>query len=627
MPAQTKTGKRQEKGRILAVSATKLPTKPWHGTCIVQSEAAPVRHTIAKAYMSNTRPLVSFRLALLSSLGLLHACGARSAVDADRTDPIDDSGRQTGPRATDPTAPDPFSKVEPTATNNVTPSSPVGTTPVNVPSPTPPSIPVPAPVMTNVPAPPPTATPPVQPMPSTMVDSVCEGPEARRGLNLSLCANGITHRFDNAACESIYPRPEPVVSAGAAELPLPPSTDAGIGGGPNTQAMNDFSACTSDSDCTDAPHGYCNLGGNEQWGRYTYCNYGCVTDDDCEGGNVCECGEGIGQCVTALCRVDGECDPGHVCARFAFEDGCGTSISYACTTDQDECRTEAECDLDTPADQGGCRPSYRADAPGARCEGISCVEGRPFLVHGQARVAAAVERGDWMAPVSPGWELDSATSEQLAAHWTSIGQMEHASIAAFARFSMQLLSLGAPPELLEATHRAMADETLHARLAFGLASHFGAAAVGPGPLSFDGALQNETLESITLNTLLEGCIGETFAAMEARTALGSCTDAGVRAVLRRIVADETEHARLAWHFVQWALQREPALAHGLRARVAEELELARRAVGAPGESDSELLRFGVTSDAQRAELRVAVLVDVVSPCLDALIAPHSQLAA
>ena len=65
--------------------------------------------------------------------------------------------------------------------------------------------------------------------------------------------------------------------------------------------------------------------------------------------------------------------------------------------------------------------------------------------------------------------------------------MEHASVAAFARFTLHLMSLGAPAALVERSNAALADETLHAKLAFAIASGYAGRAIGPGPLAIDGA--------------------------------------------------------------------------------------------------------------------------------------------
>jgi hypothetical protein len=143
--------------------------------------------------------------------------------------------------------------------------------------------------------------------------------------------------------------------------------------------------------------------------------------------------------------------------------------------------------------------------------------------------------------------------------------MEHASIAAFARFSMQLLSLGAPASLVEETTRAMHDETVHAKLAFSLASAYAGEAIGPGPLPIDGAMAPASFDAIVRLTIREGCIGETVAALEAQAALENEADPVVARVLARIVDDETRHALLAFRFVQWAATRDrPTVARVFR---------------------------------------------------------------
>jgi hypothetical protein len=47
--------------------------------------------------------------------------------------------------------------------------------------------------------------------------------------------------------------------------------------------------------------------------------------------------------------------------------------------------------------------------------------------------------------------------------------MEHASVAAFARFTLDLLALGAPADLVQSAQQALGDEIAHAELCFGLA--------------------------------------------------------------------------------------------------------------------------------------------------------------
>jgi hypothetical protein len=142
----------------------------------------------------------------------------------------------------------------------------------------------------------------------------------------------------------------------------------------------------------------------------------------------------------------------------------------------------------------------------------------------------------------------------LAAAWTRDACAEHASVASFARFSLDLLALGAPADLVADAHRAALDEIEHARLCFELASAYGGAPVGPGRLAVDGAAVRADLASAAVAAVHEGCVGETEAALLAQAQMDGARDPRVRRALLRIAADEADHAALAWRFVAWALR-------------------------------------------------------------------------
>jgi len=103
----------------------------------------------------------------------------------------------------------------------------------------------------------------------------------------------------------------------------------------------------------------------------------------------------------------------------------------------------------------------------------------------------------------------------VGAAWREVGLMEHASIAAFARFTLALLAVGAPSELVMDSNAAAIDETRHAKLCFALASEYLGEPVGPGELCVEGALDGLSLEQLVVTTIAEGCVGETVAAVEA----------------------------------------------------------------------------------------------------------------
>jgi hypothetical protein len=257
------------------------------------------------------------------------------------------------------------------------------------------------------------------------------------------------------------------------------------------------------------------------------------------------------------------------------------------------------------------------------------VIGRPFLCDGQARLASAEQRADWCAALPDAAPaLDLITNEKLrgtiASGWLQRALMEHASVAAFARFSLQLLGLGAPAELVNAAARAQADEIGHAQDCFALARRHGAGDLGPGPLPLAGALAETNLRSIVLGTIAEGCIGETLAALEAAEACAHCTDPVARAVLERIAEDETRHAQLAWRFVAWALETgHPGLLVDVRAAFGRELGSPLPAASS-SDLDRGLLQHGLMSDTLRSWLRMRVLREVIAPCADALLARASS---
>ncbi|MES1187588.1 MAG: ferritin-like domain-containing protein [Myxococcales bacterium] len=199
--------------------------------------------------------------------------------------------------------------------------------------------------------------------------------------------------------------------------------------------------------------------------------------------------------------------------------------------------------------------------------------GRPFLIEAQARVAAVTPNTAWLSSTLAQPQVAHLTAAEraaLARHWQRLGQMEHASIAAFARFSLQLLALGAPSELVEACTQALADETEHAKVCFKLASSYAGQALGPGPLDIGGSLGCVSLGDIVDLVLAEGCFGETSAALDALEAADTATDPVLREVYAKIASDEQRHAELAFRFLRWALTRDaPVVRRRIAASVAE----------------------------------------------------------
>ena len=188
---------------------------------------------------------------------------------------------------------------------------------------------------------------------------------------------------------------------------------------------------------------------------------------------------------------------------------------------------------------------------------ICCGYGRPFLdASGAPALAETGPNGDWShGPHSPRvHELSEAERAEIGAYWLQNARAEHSSVAGFHRFTLDLLARGAPPELIGRAQAAAAQELRHALDCFGLASRYLGRPMGPGPLDMGGrAVIATSLAQLAAWTARDGAVGETLAAYLAERALVETTDPAVRAVLDRIVRDETGHAELAWATIRWAI--------------------------------------------------------------------------
>ncbi len=179
--------------------------------------------------------------------------------------------------------------------------------------------------------------------------------------------------------------------------------------------------------------------------------------------------------------------------------------------------------------------------------------GRPFRVRGRPRlppVRRGARRGRRDSPLR--------VRRALAAAWTRDAQLEHASVAAFAKLALDLCALGAPLELVGRAHEAALQEVRHAELCFALASAYAGVELAPGALPAHDP-ETPDLRRLARETLLDGCIGEGLATASARLGAERCRDPDVARVLGILAADEAEHAALAWDILAWALDRDASL--------------------------------------------------------------------
>jgi hypothetical protein len=254
-----------------------------------------------------------------------------------------------------------------------------------------------------------------------------------------------------------------------------------------------------------------------------------------------------------------------------------------------------------------------------------CAGGRPLRIDGSILTAHPDGWGSsWIAEeVHPDVDgLDVAARLVLARRWTRDALLEHASVASFARFALELMAVGAPADLVAGAHAAALDEVRHAQLCFAMANAYGASAA-PSAIALPAKLELATdLAGAAAAAVIDGCIGETLAALVAAEELAGAHDTAVRAVLSAIADDEARHAELAWRFVVWAFRRGDGRVRGAITRAFDEAVIRRdpREAIDIGRPQRDLLeRHGWLDPASRQAATERGLREVVLPCARALL--------
>lgn len=357
----------------------------------------------------------------------------------------------------------------------------------------------------------------------------------------------------------------------------------------------------------------------------------CTTDADCVTGESCVCrgviswvtgSSGHAMCLTGSCHTSADCPSGE-CGYSEYGDGCGNyELHLFCRGADDECRSASTC---IASEQ--CATNDKLTP--FMCLADTCTIGRPLFARGILLFAPAERRADWAEQTAPcpreeqGPSPDRPQPEELraalAAHFTAMAAMEHASVGSFARFSLELLSMGAPPSLLRAAHEAALDEIEHARLAYSLASAYADEPVGPGRLDVTGVAPSADEREIVTALVREACVGETTAAAEALEISTLVTDPALREAYARIARDESRHAELGWRCLAWMLNRSPEL----RSTAERAFSRAMESISAAPLVASDVVapEHGLLSSASLADLRARAAEEIVGPCRRALLSP------
>lgn len=177
---------------------------------------------------------------------------------------------------------------------------------------------------------------------------------------------------------------------------------------------------------------------------------------------------------------------------------------------------------------------------------------------------------------------------------------------------------GVARELIQRTREATEDERRHADLCLEVARRFGGEEPTFEPYEF--WREPDGREVLLSNVVATCCMVETLNAPFLTICLETARDTEMRDVLRALLKDEINHAKLGWAYLAWARQQ------GEGDRLFEELpsmiadQAAPTIFAGPPLADlheEELASFGQLTWHQRKRLLFETFNDVIFPGLEA----------
>lgn len=137
--------------------------------------------------------------------------------------------------------------------------------------------------------------------------------------------------------------------------------------------------------------------------------------------------------------------------------------------------------------------------------------------------------------------------DAVGAWFARAATFERASIHAFERLAVELVSHDAPPALVKRAKEAADDERRHDALMAAFAfrrgvevPEFAAPRAAPRPL-----------RAMAVENMSEGCVRETWSALVTWWQAKHCADPRAAKMFHEIAIDETRHAQLAWDVAAW----------------------------------------------------------------------------
>jgi len=235
--------------------------------------------------------------------------------------------------------------------------------------------------------------------------------------------------------------------------------------------------------------------------------------------------------------------------------------------------------------------------------GAECAIGRPFIQENQP-VVASLNRsnGSWKRN-DIGVVGGTKKQRQFAGQfYLDVARYEHASVASFNRFALELIKFGAPAHLVQQAQMAAMDEIRHAQSAFAIANQLLSENLQPGEMAIQCQLAS-SLEKFTSAVLEEAAIQETLAVLLAAEQLRIVQDPMIKSYLQEVVVEESRHSELAFATLRWCIEKGgESIKTLIRNRLNSEIvletnnypEQAIAALGLPSQSDlKDIVQVGI----------------------------------
>jgi hypothetical protein len=204
-------------------------------------------------------------------------------------------------------------------------------------------------------------------------------------------------------------------------------------------------------------------------------------------------------------------------------------------------------------------------------------------------------------------EVPDALRAGLAEEWRRAARNEHAAIAAFGQVALELIAVGAPPELVADAHAAAMDEVRHTRTCFSIARALDGREEEPGafPEARHAAAvttsRSDALVRLACDAVIDGALNEGVAGRVLAKLAPRCASPELGARLREMAADESRHAAHSWRVIEYCLAEGGAAVRDALGKTLRELPAVMTGDAPAAASDGAWEAWGVQGRRLEAE--------------------------